>query len=296
MINKKFLAVGFALSIGSTVAFAAQLACNQSGSYVNVTEYYQAQNPGTTTVTGTIGYNSCVGVYPGNDVPGVAPGNALPTTNLGWYGDGYMNGEPNKQGSFFTGYEFTSAQYPASNLNGDNKPDPGWIYLGSLNFGDNGKGTFQAVSSIAGLPNTLFGSEIFSASYDTATGVGSWKFTPDKNIAIDAAPLFGKNYFDQFALVFKQGGGDKGGFAVYDFTSDQFGVAPPPSYLDPILNFEGDWNLTTVFNGQKSISHIALWARDPGGDQNVPEPGTLVLLGAALVGIAVARKRSVSAS
>lgn len=282
------------LAVTSAQAAPTPGTLNCASGSVMVTEYWKPAVSGSNvTANPAINYSECVGVFPGNDVTGVPPGNALPVTNLGWFDDGYMNGEANKQADYFSGYEFTGGAYPAKDLNGDGIPDPGWIYLGTFDFTDNGSGIFSPVASIGGLPNTLFGTEIFSASYDTSTGKGVWSFTPDKDIALDAEPLLGNNYFDQFALVFKQAGGDNGGFAAYNFLSEQFGVPPPPSASDPILNFTGEWDLTDVF-GSKGMSHIALWARDPGPDQQVPEPGVLALLGIALVGFVAARRRNAS--
>lgn len=291
---KQILGGGALLLLAATSAQAVQTCASGS---VTVTEYWKPAVSGSSvTPTPAINYSECVGVFPGNDVTGVPPGNALPVTNLGWFEDGYMNGEANKQGDYFSGYEFTGGAYPAKDLNGDGVPDPGWIYLGTLDFGDNGTGTFDPVDEIGGEINTLFDFKIFSASYDSETGKGIWSFTPDKDIATTAKPIFGDNYFDQFALVFKQGGGkdgENGGFAAYNFVADQFGVLPPPDADDPILNFSGEWDLTDVF-GSNDMSHIALWARDPGEDQQIPEPGILALLGIALVGFVAANRRKAS--
>ena len=106
-----------------------------------------------------------------------------------------------------------------------------------------------------------------------------------------AFSLLGKNYFDQFAIVFKAGNG----FAVYDFTAAQFGVTHP-SADEPIFQFFGTYDTSdTLVAGQggAGFSHASIWARDPGGGFTVPEPGTLGLLGIALLGFGVARRRRV---
>jgi hypothetical protein len=219
----------------------------------------------------------------GADVHNATP---LPTTNLGYYGDGLFNGAAQNVTNLqlFPNGIF-SDQYTAHDLNHDGKPDPGWVYLGSWD-GSSGKftpGTFNG-ASIAG-----------SSSWFTATGIGAssgtWNFNVPVDIVAKMSAIFGSNLFDQFAMSFFAGDY----FSAYDITGAEFGL-PTQSY--PIYSFGGTWDTTNtlVNNGGRpaAISHIDLYARDPanpGATTNVPEPGSMALVALGLAGLAFTARR-----
>lgn len=220
---------------------------------------------------------ACAGGYAGNDMP-------KPQENLGYAGDGLLNGAPQQtppNANLFPGGAFNNL-YSYSDLDGDGQVnDPGWIMLGRT--GEEGVGfTPEAI----GGDTTIVLSSFFSVTL-TGKGVGTWSFTPDATVAERASALLGKNYFDQFVLVFKLANE----FVAYDFIAEQFGVTHP-SADDPIFTFTGTFDLSNTLKG--GLSHVSLWARDPGGSTttSVPEPGTLALLGLATLGLAFVRRRT----
>ena len=286
------MAVAGGLFSGAAHATLTGLSCSTTD--VSVTSVAQYSDTSSSAKLGkpqeaNISSAACLGAYVGNDA-------FYPTTNLGYAGDGILNGGtqaktgeilfPNPPGAFVT------PTYPLHDLDGDGQVnDPGWIMLGKFEPLFEG-GPFVFSPNAVGGDSSIVLSTFFSATI-TGAGVGTWAFTPDATVAQRASAMLGKNYFDQFALVFKAG--DE--FAVYDFTAAQFGVAHP-SAEEPILNFFGTYDTRTTLraggaDGCKNpagLSHISIWVRDPGPGGSVPEPATLVLFGIAALGVAAVRK------
>ncbi len=59
-------------------------------------------------------------------------------------------------------------------------------------------------------------------------------------------------------------------------------------FLNPMLS-SGDWRFTKVLDRDGRLSHIKLHGRAPA--RNVPEPGTLALLGVGLLGAGIVGRR-----
>lgn len=98
---------------------------------------------------------------------------------------------------------------------------------------------------------------------------------------------FESSVWDDYARVF-----------LYFHFGDSQDEPGPTSTTDPDIfivelasaNLEGSWE----FSGQQGLSNIALLGAGEGGgggDDEIPEPGVLFLMGAGLLGLGLARRR-----
>lgn len=251
---------------------------------IDTVKQFNGTTAGSTAVTLVSGLNyaatACAGAFQGNDVP-------VPKTNLGYFGDGLLNGgQQNSQdpiefpnGAFVTSSQLLDLENPGVFV------DPGWIMLGKY---EGGAFKPQPIGGDSSYVNFTF----FTVT-ETSAGKGTWSFTPDAEAGkrLIAGGVLTKNWFDQFALVFKS----NTGFVVYDFAANLslLGLASLPLATDPMYQWSGTWDVTETL-GNKNLSHATLWVRDPVNPTNVPEPGALALLGLGLFGVALVRRRQAS--
>lgn len=211
----------------------------------------------------------CYGVIGGNDESG---GTLNPDPNLGWLGDGLLNGEGNlvSPTQFITADQLQALEDPTKPV------DPGWIMLGYFD-GDSGSLTTSTK------PFDL--TEVLTLEFNAN---GTWSLTTVANIVeILEQKLPNRTYFDHLAFTIKSGNENSGGgWAIYDFDFNKiqgFDLTTPYS-------FTGTWN-TDDFGG-KDISHLSIWARDPITPNKVPLPGTLLLIGAGLMALGFSRRKA----
>lgn len=286
----RLLLTGGLLSVSAHAS--ALVSCNTGDVQITKVQQYSSTDSNATLSTiydssSNPIYNPAVSAadcaaFTGNDTP-------YPKTNLGYAGDGLLNGGVQHKGDtpLFAGGAFITPQSPLQDLDKDGQVnDPGWILLGKFDP----KNGFTP-SPINGTTSIVL-SSFFTATV-TEQGIGTWSFTPDATVAQRTSSLLGRNYFDQFALVFKAGNG----FSVYDFTPAAFGMNAP-QITDPVMNWYGTYDVSdTLTNGGggAGLSHISLWVRDPAPTiqtTQVPEPSTLALIGLSAAALIRSRRKA----
>ena len=107
----------------------------------------------------------------------------------------------------------------------------------------------------------------------------NWVLTTQLGIIGDVQQLLGPATFDHLAFSIKAGNQNSGGgFAVYDFNFKTIFA----SENNPLLNFNTPYKLGGTLNtedfGNKGISHLNVWARDPADNSTqIPEPLSIFL-------------------
>lgn len=238
--------------------------------------------------------NNCIGLYA---EPNNIASNYGASPNIGWLGDGLLNGE------YYNGMQLVSptAFIDASQLMNLGSPgndgaavDPGWISLGKFEQDDNFAGEyFDILGSQIGNFDLHIG-DVLSISFQCGANCssGTWSLTTSADIIDKVQGALGnRSTFDHLAFAFKAGPE----WAVYDFDFNQiFGneFAQGNSFGDPFntpFAFFGEWD-TGDFN--KNISNFAVFARDPITTTtiDVPAPATLAILGLGLLVLRLFRR------
>ncbi len=259
----------------------------------------------------------CFGVFPGGNDD--QHGLSSPNPNIGHLGDGLLNGQLADGGvigtgpidptftqsgdsspNYFTGMEFivdvdndlqNLGYIDGSGVQHDDvlDNDPGWIHLAHFD-GDNGSVVYDTAGE--GMTNALDISALLTLTFTfDPTGrtgnSGRWTLTTHPDVIDEAQDLLGNSTFDRLAVSFKAGNA----FVVQSLNFKTiFGIED-----NPYLNFMTPYQLSGTFATgdleNHDISHMNIWARDPSDKSVIPEPSTLILLGAGLLGLGFCARR-----
>ena len=303
----KKIALFAALVLSAGVAQAAT--CTTSS--FTITTMSNAITGTPVSLPGPISATSCAGVFDGNNDQG---GLSSPNPNLGYAGDGLMNGGSftNPQGTVYLDPLTFLDQSDLLDLKGDGTAnDPGWILLGSMGAAP---GELKYYDKPFDISKALSFNMLCPAGA-TSCAAGTWELKLSKDILeLLQGSLLNRSFFDHLAFVVKagSGNGDKdngekgksdkdkggddtdaklGGWAVYDFDFNKLLAQTGGSLfsLDQPYSFTGTWS--TKDFGNKQISHMSLWARDPLSTNRVSEPATLAMLGIGLLAAGFATRR-----
>lgn len=227
--------------------------------------------------------------------------------NLGWLGDGLLNGGyytwgggPNQQTmQLINPNQFlmdATGQADISDLLMDLKDDgvfvdPGWISLGKQDIGQSFSYESIKGSSLLDLADVLDIS--FDCIADCKTGTWSLVTTPDIISLVQGALGDNRSTFDMLAFVFKAGPE----WAVFNFNFAaifqneifNLGNASLDAPFNTPFAFHGMWD-TSDFGS--ALSHVGVAARDPiqSTTTQVPAPATLAIMGLGLLVLRLFRR------
>jgi len=232
---------------------------------------------------GFIGYGEKRDKVQFNDGPWHVSG----TTNIGYLGDGMLNGQAVNGKQYFDGSEFITVPDDLQALKKPNeKVDPGWIHL--LSFDPVRNPVYDYSIAGLGLANQIDISSLLTFSLD-CDGVladckaGSWKLETKPDTIADVVKLLGPATFDHLAFSIKAANS----FVVYDFNFKSI-FAAEQAEGNNSLNFNTPYILSGRFDTSfdlagKGVSHMHVLARDPQDFNQVSTPASFTLFGLVLL-------------
>jgi len=290
-INSAVVSLIFSVSYLTNVANAGFIpnpaTCSVENATLDSIKLTDGLPPSGELLSQSYNATSCVGLYGENDDAG---GLNSPSPNIGQLGDGLLNGQ-----DILDGMEFiTEADLQALDPDGIHD-DPGWIHLAHFDA-QNGI-SYSNAGPVPGGSLTLDISELLTLSLECVSGDLSdcnsmnWELTTKLGIIDQVQALLGPATFDHLAFTVKAGSDNSdGGFAVYDFNfKDIFSIEN-----SPFLNFNTPYKLGGTLNtadfGNKGVSHLNVYARDPADDSTqVPEPSILTLFSLGMIALVLCR-------
>lgn len=258
----------------------------------------------STNLLGSSVYNAsqCIGFIGTDDKPKISyndgPWHVEGSTNIGYLGDGLLNGQVKHGDQYFDGSEFITVPDDLQALKDPaQKVDPGWIHLVSFDA----KGAQYEYSTMgAGLVGkpTLNIADLLTFSLECTSGsigdcsAGTWRLETKLDIIEQVTRLLGPAAFDHLAFSIKTANS----FVVYDFNFKDI-FAAEKAKGNNSLNFSTPYILAGGFDnsfdlGGQGISHLNVLARDPQDLTRIPEPAPFAIFGLGVLLVLLRARRA----